>query len=842
MKAKCDSCPLGALWKNKGEFAPVLTEHHSDDRILIIGEAPGGHEVAEGRPFVGPSGQELQAALDYCGVKRDECQINNVIACRPPQNKLDFFMARLSRMNKKRKKEKKAEYPTPHACCKPRVDDEIRGFTKVICLGSTAATAIRGSYTSIMGTRGACEVIEKPWGKVQVAYTVHPAFVLRSPKWRSVFQGDIARAFRFFKGELTWKDPEIDFILSISALKTSLNYFREKGEPVAYDVETDARNPISANLRCVALSNLTRSIVIPFLSIDGKSLFFEPQAEIEIRDELARFLEEGKPPIIGHNAGQYDRLVIENSIGITPKLSADTLLLHLLADNEMPHNLGFVTSVYTDFVEAWKANHTALNAKDDRELWTYCAKDACATSRVAAPLARVVRDRDQWHLLEREHDLQSVGVGMQALGMRVDKDRLFFHGSEFHKKLEKNKGICAEIVSPEFNANSTLQLRSLLYSNWKLTPEKYNEKTGDPSTDDETLRAMITHHNLRDEQRELIQAVRMVRRYSKLLGTYIKPMTERLVLSDGRIHPAYNRLPATGRYSSSEPNAQNIPGFLRDIFIPEEGHLFVGADMDQLELRLLAEEANAQRLLKIINDKLDPHNENMEIVYGKSIWELDGAPQDRASKGKGVFKRTRGITKNVFYAWQYAASIPTIHQQVVSVEDDEGKLIYAHLTHRDVRDVVNGLKRAVPEIPKWWREIQQLYRRQGYIDDSIWQRRRDFKDEEKLNELVNHPIQSGGASIVHEAMLELVLGTPGWSTKPIDGLTRELVGGALPFNFNEKTGLVNQCHDSLLFEVHEDDAEKTAKILQAAMNRRRKINHKLDYTAEAEVGTNWLET
>jgi len=453
-----------------------------------------------------------------------------------------------------------------------------------------------------------------------------------------------------------------------------------------------------------------------------------------------------------------------------------------------------------------------------------------------------VSERNQWHLVAREHGLQQVGSGMQRLGMKVDFSRLQEHELSFEKKLQQNKNTCKEILSDKFNPNSTLQLRKLLFTEWDLTPEKYNEKTGDPSTDDDTLRKMITHHNLSEEQKTLIQSVRMVRRYGKLLSTYVRPLRDRLILADGRVHPSYNRLPATGRYSSSEPNAQNIPAFLRDIFIPEEGHVFVGADMDQLELRLIAEEATAQGLLKTINDGLDPHNENMEVVYGKSIWKLEGAPEDRKKKGKGTFKRTRGITKNVFYAWQYAASVPTIHQQVISVEDDEGALIYAHLTHRDVRDVVQGLKKAVPEIPKWWEYIRQKYRREGFIADSIWGRRRDFKDEEKINELVNHPIQSGGASIVHEAMLELVTGAPGWSTRSFHvfspGSSAE---GLLSFDFAGRTGLVNQCHDSLLFEVKEEDAESAKKLITEQMNRCRREGALLNYTAEAEIGMNWLE-
>jgi DNA polymerase I-like protein with 3'-5' exonuclease and polymerase domains len=142
--------------------------------------------------------------------------------------------------------------------------------------------------------------------------------------------------------------------------------------------------------------------------------------------------------------------------------------------------------------------------------------------------------------------------------------------------------------------------------------------------------------------------------------------------------------------------------------------------------------------------------------------------------------------------------------------------------------------------------MRNHYRREGFTADTIWGRRRDFRDEEKINELVNHPIQAGGASIVHESMLELVLGLPGWGTAAVlplkDGVvtasTREALFG---FDFDKRTGLVNQCHDSLLFEVEEDRAEEAAKILQAAMTRKRRENPQLTYTAEAEIGMSWME-
>jgi len=839
--AFCRSCPLGCDLHHAGNRFPVEAERHPGDHIAIIGEAPGGQEVEEGRPFVGPSGMELQAALSLVGIKRHQCHIDNVLACRPKQNDLSGYMLRLGRRNRKRRAKDESEWATPQSCCKPRLHKNLQNFRHFLALGATAAASLRGGNPSITKLRGTCEAIPAPWDpstEILVAYTLHPAFVIRSPKWRTTFQHDVAKANRFFQGNLSWKDPEILHTHSVDEVITGIRRLRQEGKAVAYDVETDAKNPLDANLRCIAFSNNDTAVVIPILSIDGAARFFSPRDEATVLQLIQHFLLDPQVPLTGHNAGQYDRLVCEERLGVTPKLSADTLLLHLLSDNEMPHNLGFVGSRYTDFTEAWKADHTAVTARSDEELHTYCAKDACVTARVVTPLAKVIRKREQWHLIKREHQLQDIGCKMQRLGMYVDRSRLLEHELCYEAALEKHKKVCLEIGPEDFNPNSTHQLRRFLFDTWDLAPVKYNEKSGDPSTDDDTLRRMLTEYGLDEEKNHFLQSIRLLRRNTKLLSTYIRPLKDTYVLPDGRVHPAYNRLPATGRYSSSEPNAQNIPYDLRDIFVPAPGHMFVGADADQLELRYIAEEAEAERLIKVINSGLDPHNETMEIVYGPGIWTLDGAPKDRTKKGSSTFKATRGVTKNVRYAWQYAASVPKIWEQVVSVEDDDGKLIYAHLNKRDIRDVVRGLERADPEIPHWWEETRNKYRRDGYIADSLWGRRRDFKDEEKLNELVNHPIQTGGAVVIHEAMLHLTTGNPGWSTQAID--LDEIK--PITFDFEKGTGLVNQCHDSLLIEVEEDDAEEMKGLLQAAMTRKRREGARVVYTAEAEVGMSWKET
>ncbi len=851
--ADCGACPLS---RSKDGFRPVPSEAHDGDLIGVLGDFPGQQDTETGRPLVGTIGVEFQEALDALKIPRSRLRIVNVLSCRPPANDLGAVLRLTKKANKKA--QGTGAWKMPQDACRERWMADLAGLKYVLALGPVAATALRHRNTSIEALRGSCEEIPAPWDpsqRIKVGYTVHPSRVYIDPLYREVFRRDIGKAFRYFFGRSRWQDPEIRIASTLEEVVRGLGDLRAAGEPVAYDCETDGRDPLTSELRCIAFANKRLSVLIPLLSIDGHTRSFEYQDEATVRGLIRDTLANPPYKLSGQNAGQFDRLLCEQQFGVTPKLSEDTILLHLLADNEMSHGLAFLGSFYTDFTEAWKADRPAENARTDMELWTYCAKDACVTEHIREPIWAQVKARKQEHLFPRERRLQHIGACMQRIGIRVDLEAVDKRAEETKDKLTKAEKVCAEIAGASFNPRSFPQVGTQLFDRFGLLPVAYSEETGEPSTDDDSLRRMLIQYQLTDEQRGLIEAIRQVRASSKLMGTYLLPLRpmnktyatpggERrpgIVGLDGRIHPSYNRLPATGRYSSSSPNAQNIPAHLRDLFVPEEGHLFVACDADQLEARYIAEEAKANRMCEVFNDGLDLHNETMEIIYGKGIWQLDGAPEDRRKKGKATFKSTRDITKNVRYAWQYAAGVKRIWEQVTSVEDDTGKLLFAHLTQEDVREVVDGLRSADPEIPQWWSEVQLFLRRNGYIADRLWGRRRDFKGAPSINEQVNHPIQSGGFHMVAEALLELVLGPEDWFATHAVGPAPDFDPALLRFNMKARTGLITQTHDSLMFEVPADRAEEAQAAVTWAMTRRAKIGAMLTYTAEGKAGTNWKD-
>jgi len=79
----CERCP--ALCESRSRI--VNGDGPEDAALLFVGEAPGAQEDAEGRPFVGRSGDVLNDALRDRGLSRSDVRITNCVRCRPPDNR-----------------------------------------------------------------------------------------------------------------------------------------------------------------------------------------------------------------------------------------------------------------------------------------------------------------------------------------------------------------------------------------------------------------------------------------------------------------------------------------------------------------------------------------------------------------------------------------------------------------------------------------------------------------------------------------------------------------------------------------------------------------------------------
>jgi DNA polymerase len=126
-------------------------------RLVLVGEAPGAAEDLAGLPFVGRSGQWLDAALTTAGLDRAQVAVVNVLKCRPPDNR----------------KPRRPEV----AACRPWLEAQLGVLDPalVVTLGGSAAEWFFGPGARIGALRGRVHPVD---GR-QVLVTYHPSAALR---------------------------------------------------------------------------------------------------------------------------------------------------------------------------------------------------------------------------------------------------------------------------------------------------------------------------------------------------------------------------------------------------------------------------------------------------------------------------------------------------------------------------------------------------------------------------------------------------------------------------------------------------------------------------------------
>lgn len=855
--AQCAKCGMSKF----REGGPVPPELRPGTLFTVVVEAPTKHEVEQLRPLVGPPSRKLMEVLEKHGLNRQHVSLTNAISCRAPQNSLELVRKLIRDYNTGKKGGDRLIDPV--TACRPRLLHDIEGAKNILTLGAEGYQSICQSEKAVGAVRGGpvegfLDATGNWWEftpdsavsgqRINLLPTVHPAFVIRQPRWAQTFAGDMGRAVRFFRGDLQPLEFQLITQPSLEQLEA---FLFSKQAFFSVDVETDALEPMTARLRCIGISTMNVAMVVPFLSRDGYTRFYDKDLEQAFIRLIRRFLEDPSIVKVGHNAGYYDKLVCKHS-QLKSGLNniTDTILLHQYVETELPHNLGHVGSRYLD-VKAWKSDRTAVTAETDAQLWEYNAVDCIVTARITPPLAKAAHERKQDRALALAHRVQRVCAEMHELGMEVDQVRrnrhdivLLQEAQKLHKRVLALSG-----QGDTFNPNSANQIRDLLYKNWQLPPEELT-KLGDPSTSDDALRRIRQSALSSPQQKAFIDCLRRLRLAVKLRGTYVRNLLPcnvditsydpfafdedeedeeiearikrgkrkmGLVLLDGRVHPTFNAHGTnTGRLSSSKPNSQNFKKFLRDMLVASEGHVFVAADMDQLELRFACSLAGAARYLEVFEKGGDPHTITMIGIFGEKVLK---EPED-------VRKRLRDFAKRFVYAVLYGASVETVHEVITSAEDDKGNLMFADVTLPQTRDRYNAWLAANPEFTAWWDKELSDYSLNGYLDDPITGGRCDFldgfEDRRTKNKLLNYRCQRGGAQIVFEAMCELC-------------------EGPLRMHFaGPNTGLVNNGHDQLMFEVPYDRARWAWDLIGETMTR--KYNHlAATFTAKPKLGMRFSE-
>ncbi len=167
----CMKCKLGATRTN---FVFGVGNPNAD--IMIIGEAPGADEDAQGEPFVGRAGQLLTKILEAIGLRREEVYIANILKCRPPDNR--------------------RPEADEVAACEPYLHKQIDLVQPkfILAVGLTAVNTLFKANFKMGDIRGK----QLSFRGIPTIITYHPAALLRNPEWKKFTWEDVKLLRRLY--------------------------------------------------------------------------------------------------------------------------------------------------------------------------------------------------------------------------------------------------------------------------------------------------------------------------------------------------------------------------------------------------------------------------------------------------------------------------------------------------------------------------------------------------------------------------------------------------------------------------------------------------------------------
>ena len=786
--------------------------------------------------------------------------------------------------------------PTPQECCRPQLVQTVLSAPDVLVMGATPWQSLTGERRSMVDIRGAfierhitpaglvLRPVEIPGGggfvppppgavRLRLTPTWNPAFVLRAPQWAKVFSHDVERWVRWTRGELSWvpgklvRNPSFAYLERFLYSPHTTAYLPAHTRTV--DIETDGIDDLSTKMRCIGFSDGEWAFIVHFRSIrapykllgdepevrQGLALgWYDPHEAAAIRGLIRRYLLDPTQRKIGHNFGYFDTSVLLRELELPDIHNVrDSILQFRSTNTELPRGL-YTLGTMTTHVADWKATNDDLamaeGARTDEDLGAYCGTDVVVNARAMPMLTMNVARRRQEHLIQLDLGVQRQCMNMHWIGMRVDQAKRKKLEDEYVQRVDERRDHITDVVGiKNFNVASVQQLGKLLYQDWKLPVLSWTDSY-EPSTSDDVLREIIIKRLGTDQMREVVQLIRVHRTDTKRLAGVILPfrmhndlrvgsdgkLVGGLCRADGRIHPHYNsHTPATGRISSSSPNSQNVEKFLRALLIPEDGHIFVGADYDQIELRLISGVAGVQSYINVFNAGGDPHAVTAKLVYGDVFEKLytsslcpkclaryraDGIMRkmdDDCDHPSNQYNNLRNFAKTFVYAVIYGATPETLYANLASAENRDGTLAFPNMTLAMVIGYHNAWMAGAKEIPAYWEKLIQQGLSHGYVTEPIGGRVRDCYDvlRQGRNQVLNFPIQGGASIITGKAVLRAV--------------------ARIPHDFKARTGLVNYMHDAVTFEVPERFGRDAVAILDEVLPARETATPAILYSAKAKL-------
>ena len=605
-------------------------------------------------------------------------------------------------------------------------------------------------------------------------------------------------------------------IRDIATLKLWLAEAIETGV-LAFDTETTSLDPMQAELVGFSLALAPgRAAYIPLQHKSGAGDLLGGgmvEGQIPLDEALAALkivLEDASVLKIAQNM-KYDWLVMRRH-GINTVSFDDTMLISYVLDAGTGSHgmdplserwLGHTPIPYKDVAGSGKSA-VSFDMVDLDRATAYAAEDADVTLRLWQVLKPRLAAEGLMSVYERlERPLVDVLACMEERGIAVDRQVLSRLSGDLAQAAAAYEDEIYELAGERFNIGSPKQLGDILFGKMSLSGAS-KTKTGQWSTSAQVL------EDLAAEGHPLPRKIVDWRQLTKLKSTYTDALPGFINLETKRVHTSYAMAStSTGRLSSSDPNLQNIPvrtaegRKIRTAFIAEPGNKLVSADYSQIELRVLAHVADIAQLKQAFADGIDIHAMTASEMFGVPV---EGMPSE-------VRRRAKAINFGIIYG----ISAFGLANQLSIPREEAGQYIRTYFER-------------FPGIKDYMEATKAFARENGYVE-TIFGRRAHYPDIRASNPQVrafneraaiNAPIQGSAADIIRRAMIRME-----------DALAEQ----------NLAARMLLQVHDELIFEVPDNEVEKTIPVVRHIMENAAMpaVSLAVPLHVDARAAHNWDE-
>lgn len=584
-----------------------------------------------------------------------------------------------------------------------------------------------------------------------------------------------------------------------------INEAEEAGE-LAIDTETSSLDAHQTDLVGISLSTkIGKACYIPI----GHKFKGCLKKETVIK-KLKPLLEDKSVKKIGQNI-KFDFIVLYKQ-GINMNSMEDTMLMSYVLDaGKNRHNMDTLSEIHLQhktisFKEIVGTGKKEINFSDvelDKAM-EYAAEDADITYRLYKIFSKNLKLEKLTNIYEIfEKPLIKILAFMEIEGIKIDNKFLKVLSEKFEKKISKLEKEVFNISKKEFNIASPKQLGEIIYNDLKIAVLKKTRK-GSFATNASVL------EDLAFKGHEFPKLILDWRQVSKLKNTYSDALPEHINPNTKRVHTSFLlAATTTGRLASSDPNLQNIPiksedgKDIRKAFIAEKGFTLISADYNQIEMRILADLAEVKELKKAFSNNEDIHSLTASQVFNVDIKKVD---QDMRRKAKAInFGIIYGIS-------QYGLA-----KQI-------------NVSNHEADEFLNAYFLKFPEIKIYMDNTIKFCRKSGYVTN-IFGRRSHFNgiNDKNFNvrnfqerAAINAPIQGSASEIMRLAMIRL--------NKKFESIK------------NNKSKILLQIHDELIFEVPVKEVKNITEIIKDEMTSVTESDlhtFSTPLTVDVNTGDNW---